>query len=111
MGKTAEYFSDWLESNSVPYYKWASHGVGGDDTFDASSNLLCYRYDVIRQIMNFQNEEIISDTQLFIDGDNEFASGITNKDKFIVDDKSRFPQMINKYYDEDGVMDYILIYL
>jgi len=111
MGKTSEFFSDWLESNNVSYYKWLSRAVNGEDTFDASANLPCYKYEVIRQVINFRNEEVVSDTQLFVDGDNAFASGISSNDKFVLNDRARFPQMISKYYDENGVMDYLLIYL
>jgi len=111
MGKTAEYFDDWLESNNVSYYKWLSRAVNGEDTFDASANLSCYKYEVIRQIVNFRNEEVVSDTQLFVNGDNALASGISSNDKFVIDSRNRFPQMISKYYDEEGTMDYILIYL
>jgi len=111
MGKTAEYFDDWLQSNDIPYSKWVSRNVAGEDTFDASSNLSCYKYEVIRQIINFRNEEVVSDTQLFVNGDNSLASGISSNDKFVINDKNRFPQMISKYYDEDGIMDYLIVYL
>ena len=111
MGKTAEHFSDWLAVCSVSYFKWLSQSVAGDDTFDASSNLSCYIDETLRPITNFMNEEIVSDAQLFINGSNALVSGITSKDKFVLDEEDRYPQKIRKYRDEMGTIDYVVVFL
>jgi len=112
MGKTSQYFKDWLESNNVSYFKYSTINVAGEETYDASSNLPCYLDETNRRILNYENEEIISDAQVFVKGDQSEASGITNRDKIVLPDgEDRYPQKIRKYYDETGALDYLIVYL
>jgi hypothetical protein len=112
MGKTAQWFSDWLVSNSVSYFKYLSRDVAGVESYDASTNLTCYLDETIVQLTNYRNEEVVSDAQIFIDGANSLASGITENDKFVLPDgEDRYPQKIRKYYDETGAMDYLIVYV
>ena len=112
MGKTAQWFSDWLESNNVSYFKYLSRNVAGEETFDASSNLTCYYDETLVPLTNYRNEEVVSDGQIYVDGANILASGITENDKFVMPDgEDRYPQKIRKYYDETGALDYLIVYL
>ena len=112
MGKTADYFSDWLASNSVAYFKYVSRDVAGEETFLASSSLSCYIDETIVRMYNYRNEEVVSDAHLYIDGSNSLASDITENDKFVLPDgEDRYVQKIRKYYDETGAMDYLIVYL
>ena len=112
MGKTAQWFSDWLTSNNVSYFKYVSRNVAGEETFDASSNLPCYLDETNIQILNYANEEVVSDAHIFIDGAGALASGITQNDKFVLPGgRVGYPQKIRKYYDETGAMDYLIVYL
>ena len=112
MGKTAKWFTDWLASNDVSYFKYTSRNVAGEETFDASSNLPCYLDETIIQLINYSNEEVVSDAHLFINGSHALVAGITVNDKFVLPDgENRYVQKIRKYHDETGAMDYLIVYL
>lgn len=112
MGKFSDYFKDWLELTDVSYFKYITVNVAGEATYEASANLPGYLDETVRRIINYSNQEVITDAQFYIKGDHALASGITSQDKFVLpDDKVGFPQKIRRYRDETGVIDYLIVYL
>ncbi len=111
MGLTSKHFKDWLNSFNVDYYEWKSRNVAGEDTFEPKAVLSCYVDETIHRITDFRNEEVISNAQLYIDGDNELIPSIKPEDKFVLNEIDCFPKNFHKFRDEEGNLDVMVVYL
>jgi len=105
-----KYFTDWLQ-NTVIYEKFLSRGGAGEETYEASSNISCYIEGRTTLAISPKGEEVISTEKMYIDGADSKASGITEDDRFTVDSRKRPVKSIARYYDEEGTLDYLVVYL
>ncbi len=110
MGKTMKHFTGWLQLD-VDYYKWLSRDGVSQDAYGASSSVNCYIVGSTQIVRNARQEEITSLQQLYIDGEDSIAAGITEDDKFYVSGKDRPVQALGPFYDESGTLDYLVVYL
>ena len=105
-----EYFSDWLDL-TVNYKKKLSMDGFGQVTFDDAEALDCYIHGTVTEVVNDKNETVLSQQQLYFDGGNETEAAIDFGDVFEVDSRYRPVQSIAKFYDEDGDLDLVVVYL
>jgi len=110
MGKTIDYFIDWL-TQTVNYKKQLSMDGFGQDTFDDAEELACYIHGTVVEVVNDKNENVLSNQQIYLDGENATEAAIDFGDVFEVDSRYRPIQSINKFYDEDGDLDLVVVYL
>ena len=110
MGNTMKYFTDWLQ-NTVIYEKFLLRDGAGEETYEASSNISCYIEGRTTLTIGLKGEEVISTERLYINGADSKASGITEDDRFTIASRERPVKSIAKYYDEEGTLDYLVVYL
>ncbi|MHA1302892.1 MAG: hypothetical protein ACTSPI_04210 [Candidatus Heimdallarchaeaceae archaeon] len=110
MGQTMQYFTDWLNVN-VTYYKFRSSDGAGKVTYEDGVTLSCY-IEGKRTLVKVDNvNEVISTERLYLDGENSYVPNITTKDKFVVNGRNRPVLSIQSYYDEEGNLDYMVVFL
>jgi len=110
MGKTFDYFSDWA-TQKVNYGKKLSMDGVGQETFDDDVELDCYTHGTVIEVTNDRGERVLSNQQIYLDGENTTVAGIDFGDRFKIVDRYRPIKSIDKFYDEDGVMDLVVVYL
>ena len=110
MGKTIQYFTDWL-TNTVNYKKKLSMDGYGQVTFDTVKALDCYIYGIVTEVVNDKNENVVSNRQIYFNGANAVEAAIDFGDVFEIDSRYRPVKSISKFYDEDGDLDLVVIFL
>lgn len=114
MGKTIGYFREWL-TKPIPYKKKLSMDGVGKITYASEVNLDCYVHGMLTKVVNDKAEEVVSTEQIYLDGENETVQDIDFGDVFdrgtIVKSKWRPVKSIDRFYDEDGILDLVVIYL
>ena len=112
MGKTLAYFREWLTKSVIYEQKLSMNGVG-QITYasDPEVTLDCYIHGTIQEVTNDKGEEVISNQQLYLDGADSTVSTIDFGDRFKIDGRYRKILSIDKFYDEDGDLDLVVIYL
>jgi len=112
MGKTMDYFSDWLDL-TVNYKKQLSMDGFGQVTFDDAEALDCYIHGTVVEVVNDKNENVVSQQQLYFNGGNATEAAIDFGDVFSTEtpDRYRPVKSIGKFYDEDGELDLVVVYL
>lgn len=110
MGKTTDYFKDWM-SNSVNYKKKLSMDGFGQVTFDNAEALDCYVHGTVTEVVNDKNENVLSNQQIYLNGENATEAAIDFGDVFKVDSKYIPVKSIDKFYDEDGDLDLVVVFL
>ena len=113
MGKTIAYFKEWMAS--ISYGKKLSMDGVGKITYASDIDLDCYIQGTLTKVVNDKGEEVVSTEQIYLDGENATVIAIDFGDRFntgtIIKPKYRPIKSIGKFYDEDGVMDLVVIYL
>jgi len=110
MGKTIDYFTDWL-TQTVNYGKQLSMDGVGQITYASDVELDCYTHGTVVEVTNDKGEKVLSNQQIYLDGINATVAAIDFGDRFKIDSRYRPIKSISKYYDEDGVMDLVVVYL
>lgn len=110
MGRFIDEFNDWL-NQSIVHKPYVSRNITDEKTYGASSNIECYIEGGQRQIINFENNEVISTERLYFDGSDSTVSSITIDDFISLDSRERPIQRITKYYNENGDLDFLVVYL
>ena len=110
MGKTIDYFSDWLDQ-TVNYKKKLSMDGYGQVTFDDAEALDCYIHGTVTEVVNDKNENVLSNRQIYLDGGNAIEAAVDFGDVFEVDSVYRPIKSISKFYDEDGSLDLVVVFL
>ena len=110
MGKTGSYFTDWL-TQSVNYKKKLSTDGFGQVTFDDAEALDCYTLGILTEVVNDKNETVLYNQQIYLDGANDTEAAIDFGDMFAIDDRYRPVKSIDKFYDEDADLDWVVVYL
>lgn len=78
----------------------------GDKSFGEIRNILCYPHCDVKVIRNLQGVEVVSNTQLYIDG----SEVISEHDELIFEQKTYTIQSIATFY-RDGVPDIKVVYI
>lgn len=114
MGATMPNFTSWL-NNTIIYKKWKSQDGAGDIVYASDGvTLSCYISGNHTLVVNDKGEEIVSAQQIYLDGSNTTVAEIALVDfKGIVEISSRNRPIktIEKFYDEDGLLDLVVLYL
>ena len=110
MGKTTDYFSDWM-NDSVSYKKKLSMDGFGQVTFDDAEDLDCYIHGTITEVVNDKNEMVLSRQQIYFNGSNATEAAVDFGDVFKIDSDYRPVKSIDKFYDEDGDLDLVVVFL
>ena len=110
MGKTTDYFTDWM-NDSVNYKKKLSMDGYGQPTYDDTVELGCYIHGTVVKVTNDKGEEVLSNQQIYFNGENATVAAIAFGDVFKIADTYRPMKSIDKFYDEDAVMDLVVVYL
>ena len=114
MGKTTDYFKDWM-NKTVYYKKKLSMDGFGQVTFDTAETLDCYIHGTVTEVVNDKNEDVLSNQQIYLDGENATEAAIDFGDVFKVGSEVDDPYLpvksIDKFYDEDGDLDLVVIFL
>lgn len=108
------FFETWL-NNTVIYKKWISQDGAGDIVYASDGvSLSCYITGTNTIITNDKGEEIVSSQQIYLDGSNSTVAEIALADfKGIISlsSRNRPIQSIEKFYDETGLLDLVVLYL
>ena len=115
MGKTIDYFTDWL-TQTVNYGKQLSMDGVGQITYASDVELDCYTHGTVVEVVNDKGEKVLSNQQIYLNGENAVEAAIDFGDRFKIDpdnEDSRYRPVksIDKFYDEDGVLDLVVVYL
>ena len=110
MGKTMEYFTDWLNC-TVTYCKFKSRDGAGKVTYEPGVSLSCYIEGKSTLLKVNNINEVISTERIYLDGENSYVPNITEKDKFILNDRDREILSLQPFYDEDGTLDFLVVFL
>jgi len=110
MGKTIQYFTEWL-TNTVNYGKKLSMDAYGQVTFASDVELDCYIHGTVVEVTNDKGEEVISNQQIYFNGENVTVAAIDFGDRFKIADTYKLMKSISKFYDENAVMDLVVVYL
>jgi len=110
MGKTIQYFTDWL-TNTVNYKKKLSMDGYGQPTYDAEVELGCYIHGTVMKVTNDKGEEVLSNQQIYFNGENTTVAAIDFGDVFEISDTYRPLKSLDKFYDEEAVLDLVVVYL
>ena len=110
MGNTGQYFEDWM-TRSIPYGKKLSVSGVGQITYASDINLDCYTHGMLTKVTNDKGEEVVSTEQIYFVDISATVLAIDFGDRFKLHGKYRPVKSIDKFYDEDGVLDLVVIYL
>ena len=110
MGKTIQYFTEWL-TNTVNYGKKLSMDAYGQVTFASDVELDCYIHGTVVEVTNDKGEEVISNQQIYFNGENATVAAMNFGDRFKIADTYRPMKSIDKFYDEEATMDLVVVYL
>jgi hypothetical protein len=113
MGKTLPYFEEWMAEQTVNYKaKVSMNGVGQITYASDPTELDCYIHGTRTRVVNDKNEEVISNQQIYLDGSDSTVASIDFGDVFSIgSDRYRQILSIDKFYDEDGDLDLVVVYL
>lgn len=109
MGKTFENFTDW-DNCTATYRKFVSRDGVGKVTYASDVSLSCYIFGKTTLIRVEGAHEVISTQQLIIDGANVNVAGMTVDDAFVTD-RQRNVLSLQPYYDEEGTLDFMVVFL
>jgi len=110
MGKTIKYFTDWL-INTVNYGKKLSMDGYGQITYDDDVELDCYIHGTVIEVTNDKGEKVLSNQQIYFNGENTTVAAMDFGDRFKISDTYRPMKSIDKFYDEEATMDLVVVYL
>jgi len=111
MGNTMKYFSDWL-NDSIIYKEKLSQSGAGDIVYASDGTTIpCYISGETVKITNDKGEEIISNQQIYCDYLTTGVSTIDHEGLIVIESRNRPIQKIDKFKDEDGNTDLVVIYL
>lgn len=110
MGKTVPYIKEWM-NESIPYGKFASMDGVGKITYEDEVNLDCYVHGMLTKVVNDKGEEIVSMEQVYLDGSDDTAAAVDFGDRFKLHGRYKQVKSIDRFYDEDGDLDLVVIYL
>jgi hypothetical protein len=110
MGKTVVYFKPWM-NNSITYKEKLSDD--GMSIIYASDGieLDCYIVGQTILITNNKGKEVVSNEQVYLDGEDTNVQAINHEGIIEIKSKKRIIQKIEPFYDEDGNMDLVVVYL
>jgi len=110
MGKTTDYFKPWM-NNSITY-KEKLLDDGMSITYASEGEILdCYIVGQTLLITNNKGLEVTSSQQVYLDGEDTIVQSINHEGIIEIDSVKRILQKIEPFYDEDGNMDLVVIYL
>jgi hypothetical protein len=110
MGKTIDYFKPWM-NNSITY-KGKLSDDGMSVIYASEGELLdCYIVGQTLLITNNKGKEVISLQQIYLDGEDTKVQAINHEGIIIINSIKRIIQKIEPFYDEDGNMDLVVVYL
>ena len=110
MGKTVDYFKPWM-NNSITYKEKLSDD-GMSVIYASEGEILdCYIVGQTLLITNNKGLEVTSSQQIYLDGEDAIVRGINFQGIIEVANVKRILQKIEPFYDEDGNMDLVVIYL
>lgn len=110
MGKTVDYFKPWM-NNSITYKEKLSDD-GMSVTYASEGELLdCYIVGRTLLITNNKGKEVVSNQQIYLDGEDVIVQAINHKGIIEIASVKRIIQQIEPFYDEDGNMDLVVVYL
>jgi hypothetical protein len=99
----------WLNSTIV-WRKFLSQTGAGEPSYAQVSSFKAYIATSDRIVRSVEGEEVVSKTQLFVNGSD--ATQITLKDELTLPNGSKPPIIgIDLLYDEKGIVDYGIVYL
>ena len=114
MGNTMKHFSDWT-NNTVVYKEKISQSGAGDIVYASEGTTLhCYISGETVMTVNDKGDQIVSNQQIYLDG---AVTGVSTIDFaeltgiFVVASRKRPIKAIDPFYDEDGNMDLVVVYL
>ena len=114
VGNTMKYFTDWL-NDSVIYKKQLSQSGAGDIVYASDGiTLACYISGQTVKTVNDKGEEIISNQQIYLD---YLTTGVSTIDfaQFTgiieIESRDRPIKAIDRFKDEDGNTDLVVVYL
>lgn len=111
MGNTMKHFSDWT-NNTVTYKAKISQSGAGDIVYASDGIILpCYISGETVMAVNDKGEQIVSNQQIYLDGSVTGVSTIDFTGIIEVAGRKRPIKSIDPFYDEDGNMDLVVVYL
>ena len=111
MGNTMKHFSDWT-NNTVVYKEFISQSGAGDIVYVSDGvTLSCYISGETVMTTNDKGDQIVSNQQLYFDGSVTGVSTIDFTGIMEVAGRKRPIKSIDPFYDEDGNMDLVVVYL
>ena len=111
MGNTMKHFSDWT-NNTVVYKEKISQSGAGDIVYASDGvTLPCYISGETVMTVNDKGEQIVSNQQIYLDGSVTGVSTIAFTGIMEVASRKRPIKAIDPFYDEDGNMDLVVVYL
>jgi len=111
MGNTMKHFSDWT-NNTVVYKEFISQSGAGDIVYASDDvTLSCYISGETVMTTNDKGDQIVSNQQLYFDGSVTGVSTIDFTGIMEVAGRKRPIKSIDPFYDEDGNMDLVVVYL
>lgn len=110
MGNTGQYFEDWM-TQSIPYGKKLSMSGVGQIAYASDVDLDCYTHGTLINVVNDKGEEVVSTEQIYFVDISATILAIDFGDRFKKGKYYRPIKSIDKFYDEDGVLDLVVIYL
>lgn len=110
MGKTVEYFTEWF-TQTVNYGQKLSMDGVGQVTYASDVELACYTHGTVIEVVNDKGEKVLSNQQIYLNGEDTTVDGIDFGDRFKIGEQYRPVKNIDRLYDEDGNMDLVVVYL
>ena len=110
MGKTVDYFKPWM-NNSITYKEKLSDD-GMTVTYASDGvELDCYIVGQTLLITNDKGKEVVSNQQIYLDGEDPDVVAINHTGIMVIGGRNKGIFKIEPFYDEDGNMDLVVIYL
>jgi len=110
MGNTMKYFTPWLNKSIIYKAKLSQSGTGIVYASEGTT-FPCYISGEIIKTVNDKGEEIISTQQIYLNGETSGVSAIDFTGIVVIDSRNRPIKSINKFYDEDGDLDLMVLLL
>jgi hypothetical protein len=111
MAKTTSYFIDWF-NNSVIYKNELSRDAFGKIIYASDGETLpCYISGQTRMVTNDKGEEVVSFEQIYLLGSNATVASIDHTGIMEIDEKDKPIKAVEKFYDELGDLDLVVVYL
>jgi hypothetical protein len=110
MGKTVDYFKPWMNDSITYKGKISSSGAQVIYASDGVE-LDCYIAGDNTLVINNKGEEVVSNEQIFLDGSDSNVAAIDFSGIIEINGRRRIIKAINKFKDEDGNLDLVVVYL